>query len=287
MLDVLRRACRGRPKAWQLPVAACRALGGRQEQAWPAAAALAALQISIILIDDVLDADPRGEHQRLGVPAVANLAAAFQAAGLETLTLATAPAPAQLAAARCLTAMTLKTAWGQHLDTLGPSDEAGYWAVVQAKSAPFFGAAFEAGALAGGANPTLAAALNKLGRCYGALIQLQDDLEDVMVTPANPDWQPGRAPLPILFALAVEHPERARFAELRQRVAAGDAASLDEAQAILIRCGAVSYTVHALVERHQAAVAQLAALALPAPESLARLFARVIAPVAGLGYPAA
>jgi geranylgeranyl diphosphate synthase type I len=284
MVAVLRRACAGRPRAWQLPLAACQAVGGQPQRAVAAAVALAALQISIILIDDALDDDPRGEHRRLGGPATANLASAFQAAGLEAITWSGAPAAAQVAALRCLTSMIHTTAWGQHLDTHGAPDEAAYWAVVRAKSAPYFRAAWETGALLGGANPATAAAIGELGECYGELIQVQDDLEDVMAVPANPDWQPERSPLPILFALAVAHPDREHFTELRGRAAAGDPASLAAAQTILIRCGAVSYAVHMLVERHRAAVARLAALPLPNPAPLADRFASIIAAVKGLGF---
>jgi len=83
---------------WQLPVLACRAVGGSEEAALPAAAAVACLQISIILADDVLDQDPRGAHHRLGVGRTANLALAFQAAALALLGRAPAPAEARSAA---------------------------------------------------------------------------------------------------------------------------------------------------------------------------------------------
>jgi hypothetical protein len=62
---------------WQLRVLAGGASGGSIEQAIPAAAAIACLRISIILVDDLLDADPRGEHHRVGAPTTANLASHF------------------------------------------------------------------------------------------------------------------------------------------------------------------------------------------------------------------
>jgi len=80
--DVLNKASSKRPRDWQLPVLACRTAGGSSEQAIPASAAIACLQISIILIDDMLDADPRGEHHYIGAPAAANLAVVFYAIGL-------------------------------------------------------------------------------------------------------------------------------------------------------------------------------------------------------------
>lgn len=60
MESILRRAASMRPKDWNLPVTACRAFGKSAEQAIPASAALACTQINIILVEDMLDDDPRG-----------------------------------------------------------------------------------------------------------------------------------------------------------------------------------------------------------------------------------
>jgi geranylgeranyl pyrophosphate synthase len=274
---VLHRASGGRPSAWELPVTACVAVGGSPEQALPVAAAIAGLQTSIILIDDELDADPRGEHQRPGLPATANLAAALQGLALDALLQADAAAPALLAALRCLNAMVLATAWGQYLDSQNPAGEEAYWTLVRAKSAPFFGAALEAGALLGGAVPELAARLGALGRLYGEMVQIHDDLQDVMETPANPDWLLGRRPLPILFAEIVNHPEQARFLELRSRAARPEC--LAEAQRILIHCGGVSYATHELLERHRAALVELQAMSLANSSGLRRMLAKVVEPI--------
>lgn len=49
---ILDRMASLKPPDWELPILACRAVGGKSEQALPAAAAIACLQISIIMIDD-------------------------------------------------------------------------------------------------------------------------------------------------------------------------------------------------------------------------------------------
>ncbi len=282
MERLFKRAAPSPPRDWRLPVLACEAVGGKPEHAAPAVAAIACAQISIILIDDLLDADPRGEHQTLGAPAVANLAAAFQAAALEVIgegddryTQA-----AKLAAWRSLNQMLLTTAFGQYLDIQNPADEAAYWKVVETKSGPFYGAALHLGALAGGASIEIAEQLKHLGHLYGAIIQIHDDLNDAMAIPANPDWTLGRTPLPMLFAQRVDHAERARFLELRGRLqAAPDPEVLAEAQRILIRCGAISYGVQELVSRHQTAQAFLEALPVPHRAGLDLLLQESIAPV--------
>ena len=65
---------------WKLPVIACQAAGESPEKAIPASAALACAQLSIILVDDMLDDDPRGEYRRIGYGNASNFANAFQAA---------------------------------------------------------------------------------------------------------------------------------------------------------------------------------------------------------------
>ena len=277
---LVERAVAPRPPHWQLPLLASRAMGGSAEAAFPAVVAIACQQIAIMLVDDLLDDDPRGEHLRIGPGAAANLACAFQSLGLEAVANCPAPLPARQAALQCLNRMMLDTAFGQHLDAQTPGDEAAYWQIVQAKSAPFFGAALQAGALLDGAPSETAEALYRLGGLYGVLVQIHDDLHDTMAAPAGPDWLEGRTSLPILFAQTVEHTDRERFLAMRPHVSKPE--SLAEAQTLLIRCGAVSYCVGQLLERYRQAVQQLAALPLEKHEPLAQLFAETIQPVRSL-----
>jgi len=277
MQTMLQRAIAQKDRNWQLPVLACAAVGGTAEQALPAMAAIGCLQISIILIDDLLDADPRGEYRRLGAPAVANLAAAFQAAGLEAILQCEAEPAAKLAAVHSLCQMAMTTALGQYGDTQNPGDEPAYWRIVRTKSAPFFGAALQIGALLGGASAEVAEQFKQIGCLHGEMIQIYDDLHDSMAVPANPDWTLGRSTLPLLFAQTVEHPDRARFLELR--TALPDPYALAEAQTILVRCGAISYGVYQLLSRYQMARAALEHLALGHRSVLEALLEEQISPV--------
>lgn len=287
MQTALTRTASKKPRDWRLPVLACEAVGGRHEQAIPAAAAIACLQISIILIDDMLDADPRGEYNRIGAPSAANLASGFQAAGLEAIARGEAKPATKLAALQNLNQMMLTTALGQHMDVQNPEDEATYWDLVRTKSSPFFGAAMHVGALLGGATIETAEQVKRLGHIYGEMIQIHDDLNDTMAIPANPDWTLGRSPLPILYAQVVEHPDRERFIEVHQAIP--DPEALTEAQTILIRCGAVSYAVDQLLRRCQVAREILAATSLIHREGLEVLLDDVVDPVkklfASIGVP--
>ncbi len=274
---LLEHAASMQPRDWRLPVIACEAVGGLAEQAVPASAALACTQIGIILIDDMLDEDPRGEHHRIGEAHTANFAAAFMSTGLKAIFQSAAHPETKLAAMNSLDQMILTIAFGQYLDCQNPVDENAYWRVVESKSAPFFGSAFHLGALFGGAPNDVAEKLERIGWFYGEMIQIHDDLNDTMAVPANPDWTLGRSPLPILFARSVDHPERQKFLDLRQNIS--NPHVLREAQNILIHCGAVSYCVDQLLRRQRAAQEVLVNLKLAHPGRLAAVLEEVVAPV--------
>ena len=277
MKTILQRAASLQPRDWRLPLITCQAVGKSAEKAIPASAALACAQISIILVDDMLDDDPRGEYQRIGCGRASNFALAFQNAGIDALIKSGASSSVRQEALDSLNRMMLTTAHGQELDVQNPEDEASYWRVVESKSAPFYGCALHLGALFAENREDVTQNLERLGRIYGEMIQLHDDLNDTMAVPANPDWLQNRKPLPVLFALTVEHPDRARFMELYEDISVGGA--LQEAQEILIRCGAVSYCVHQLIRRHQIAQELLNKTQLANKEILDSLLGGVIAPV--------
>lgn len=274
---IFRRAASGKPNHWLIPVRVCEAVGGSQEQAIPAVLAIGCAHAGILLVDDMLDDDPRGDYRRLGMPATSNLAGAFQSAALFAASRCAQDQSAGLLALKDFNEMFRWTAWGQFLDSQTPADETAYWQIVTTKSSPFFGAAFMAGALAGGGTEGIANQLNGLGRLYGEMIQIHDDMHDAMETPANPDWAQGRFPLPILFASLVEHPKRERFLMLNRHISDPDA--LYEAQEILIQCGAISYCVAQLIRKHQQAQKLVNGIPLVNPAPLVSLLDEVIAPV--------
>lgn len=274
---VLQRIAIKEPRDWRLPVLACEAVGGDPNESPPAIAAIAFAQIAIILIDDMLDSDPRGEHHNIGLPATANLAAAFQCVALDSLARAKLDLPIKTAAIDNLNRMLLMTSHGQYLDTQNVLDEAAYWRVVKNKSAPFFGTSLYLGALCGGASLEAAQLVKRFGQLYGEMIQIHDDLNDSLAVPANPDWNLGRASLPILFAQTVEHPQRERFRELRQVITEPEA--LNEAQTILLRSGAISYGIHHLLERHREGRDLLQMMSLQHKETLESLLEEQVEPV--------
>lgn len=269
-----------KPQHWKLPLVACHAVGGAPECALPAAAAVACMHMSIVHIDDMLDAERQSLYRQIGMAATANVAAALQALSLEAVLHSDLSSDVKLATLEGVNLMALGTAYGQHLDIQNPVDEAGYWQSVRMKSSPFFGAALYIGALSGNATVETADTLRRFGHLYGEVVQIYDDLKDAMTHPASPDWLRNRSSLPILYAQRVAHPERNRFEALRNTAA--DPSALAEAQLILIRCGAVSYCVHQLIGRHRKLQRLLKTAPLTSPETLESLLSRSVAPVRSL-----
>lgn len=254
---------------WRLPLRACLAVGGSAEQAIPGCIAIAASQMAIIVVDDILDNETDGYHVQAGTGPAANAALALLALALRIVDKADVAPACKSAVMTSLAQMNLRTAYGQHLDVQNLTGEDNYWRVTETKSTPFYGCAYEIGALLGGADAKLAAELYDIGVILGELIQVEDDLTDVLKQPANADWNEGRNNLLIMYALQASHAERDRFAALRSQVADPDA--LEQAQQILVRCGAVSFAIYNLIVRNQTILARLADLSLTAPEYLTHM----------------
>jgi geranylgeranyl pyrophosphate synthase len=275
--EVVRRGIQNKPAHWWLPARACLATGGTMQQALPAVFAMASLFLNIVLVDDMLDEDPKGQHHHFGCAPAANMASALQALGYDAIARTMLPLQTQAIIFEQLNRMILLTTSGQYLDTQNPCDEESYWRVTRTKSSPYFATSFFVGAMMSGSPEALAHKLGEIGAIYGEMIQINDDLSDVLAVPANPDWLQGRFPLPILYATLVPHPERERFMALRQRV--HEEAALCEAQEILIRCGAISYGIDQLLRRGQRIEQLLAQTPLARPEMIKEMMQRVIEPV--------
>ncbi len=275
--QLFEQAASRKPNHWLIPARACESVGASVQQAIPAILAIGCAHVGILLVDDMLDDDPRGNYRHLGMPVASNLSCFFQAAAIHAVQQCSQDLTLQLAALHGFNEMFLLTDYGQFLDVQAPRSEVGYWAVARTKSSPFFGTALHIGALAGGGSVEVAEGLKELGCLYGEMIQIHDDMHDSMETPANPDWLQGRFPLPILFASHVQHPEQSHFLELREHI--DQPKVLQEAQEILIRCGAISYCADQLIQKYKKAMESLERLSLNNPEPIASLFNEVIVPV--------
>ena len=270
MLDLVERMVHKESLSiWEHPVSACRAVGGGEDAALPASAAVFCSVLSIHLVDDMLDDDPRGDYRVLGVGPAANLGLAFQAAGHLLLEQADASPEIRAALQASFAKMSLATCYGQNLDARELASEQDYWRVVETKTPPLFGEALRMGALLGGAPAGTADHLARLGRVLGLFIQVSDDLTDALETPARADWQRRSNSLPLLYAMTAEHADREDFLRLSARTE--DPEALAEAQKILFRSGAVSYCTLKLIEFSRELRELFARVPLRNPEPIERL----------------
>jgi len=254
---------------WDYPAASCCAVGGTAAAALPGASAVFCSLLSIHLVDDMLDDEPLGDFRHLGAGQTANLALAFQAAGHRLLSDPLMDAGISAAAQAILARMALGTAYGQGLDVREARSEEEYWHIVEAKTPPLFGAAFEIGALLGGAPAEIVARLERIGRILGRFIQVSDDLSDALQTPAKVDWNKPSNNLAMLYALTAQHPDRERFRALAAQWK--DPKALSELHQILLQSGAVSYCTFKMIEFSQQAHDLLDGTLLHNPEPVAKV----------------
>lgn len=261
--------------SWRLPELACQAVGGEMERVVPMITAVGCCHISIVLVDDILDDDPKGLYQRLGVGEAANFGLAFQSIAYKIVQQVAEAMGWDTAVKQQILAelihLNLKTAYGQHLDVQEILTEEHYWATVAAKSTPYYGAGFYLGALASGADEAVAAQLRQFGLLIGKLIQVSDDLADAYQIPAAPDWQRGTGNLAVLYARLAAHFDKNRFEELLLQI--DDLAALEEAQQILLQSGAVSYCIYHLLQTAKEARSVLNECALEQPLLLQQFLA--------------
>lgn len=276
---LFQRVASSKPAHWLLTVHVCESVGGSKEQSIPAMLAVACGHIGIVLVDDMLDADDRGEYRKLGEPAVANMASALQSAALHVITESELNQNAKLLAIEAVNEMFFATTIGQYWDVNSiVKDEDDYWKIAKAKSSPFFSTSLQLGALFGGANESLALQIKELGNIYGEMVQIHDDVHDTLEDSATPDWDANRAPLPILFASIVKHPKQARFNELRPH-ARTNLKSLEEAQEILIQCGAISFCMYQLLGRYEIVKEKISKIKIENREVLEKIFDDIVQPV--------
>jgi geranylgeranyl diphosphate synthase type I len=196
----------------------CEALGGRREQALPAAAAAELVHNFSLVHDDIQDRDTE-RHHRAAVWSVWGEAQAINAgdallalAHLALLRLADEGVPAAdvIEAARVLDAGTLEMVEGQTLDLAFEAETEvsldDYFGMIEKKTGALFGCALHLGALAAGANPSDAERLDEAGRALGMAFQIKDDTLGIWGesgTTGKPaeDIRRRKKSLPVVYAL--------------------------------------------------------------------------------------
>jgi geranylgeranyl pyrophosphate synthase len=202
-----------------LPLASARAVGGAPRRALSVAVACAFLIASMRWFDDAQDRD-RGESlcNELGTGRAVNMAAAALTVAWNVLANDDALPPAVL---HSFGRHTVVLAHGQDRDLQGgvPETLDDYWNLMRGKSGAALSLACEAGALAANPqDPSGAVICGRFGAHMGLAMQILDDLDGAFRPDGIGDIRAGKATLPVLYGLAVDHPG---WAELHGIVSRG------------------------------------------------------------------
>ena len=169
---------------WQiaLPVIACLAAGSSLEDGIILASAWISLSIASEILDNVEDKELIPDQFITSPEVASNLATGLIFASFHTLTsIQDAGKASQIN--RIFSGLGFDSVNGQHRDlkqTRLPVELhlTNYWEIIILKSGSVFRAATEGGAVAGGADQTIAGALGDYGTALGVILQLMDDCRD-------------------------------------------------------------------------------------------------------------
>lgn len=282
ILPVWEEATSKEQPSWMLPILVCECLGGAAKSNiaadWQTAtvAALGCTQLSIIVVDDMLDYDERGLHKRVGAGQAANIALGFQSVA-QSMFDGYGYEPYALAR------MGRYISRGQYMDVNNDIlDEAIYWSIVKDKSCAYYETCFDLGVrLYGEHVPALVA----VGGVLGKMIQVTDDLVDIMATPAKSDW--WRCSNLSIFYMhqAASQDEWLLFNTIVEDIrGGGDTAliALRKAQTMLIQQGVLAYGLYLLESLRDEAFGLLAQTKLHDQGKIRELFDRQVAALAQL-----
>ena len=206
-----------------LCIFACEAVGGRQELALSAAAAIELVHNFSLIHDDIQDGD-KERHHRPTVWAIWGTPKAIQAGNfmriLADLALHQPPhskVPSETLAtcSKLLTTAYLRTVEGQYLDLEfeGRTDinTASYLDMIARKTGALIQCSMQMGALLGNGHPKTVKAMSTCGKHLGAVFQIRDDylgiwgLEEETGKAVGNDLRRRKNSLPLVHALDHAH----------------------------------------------------------------------------------
>ncbi|MEU9184171.1 polyprenyl synthetase family protein [Streptomyces sp. NPDC048484] len=204
-----------------LVYACARAVGGRPQDAVPAAVAVELVHNFSLIHDDVIDRDRLRRHRptvwaALGTPAALLGGDALLALASRVLAETSGRNSARMTAV--LTRSTLDLIEGEAADSAFEQrdaiDEADYRAMAAGKTGALMGAACALGVLAAGGSEDRARHLTRFGVCLGVAFQIADDLLGLF-------GSPGRTGKPVGNDLAARKKSHPIVAALNSSTSAG------------------------------------------------------------------
>ncbi|MCG8351654.1 MAG: polyprenyl synthetase family protein [Chloroflexales bacterium] len=259
----------------QLALLACRAVGGRTEQALPLAAGIQLAHDFSLIHDDIED-NSETRRGRTTVWKLCGLAQGINAGdgmliiahlSLHRLVDQGIPADVSLRVLQRFDQTILTICEGQFLDLSYEGDlritEDDYLAMIQRKTATLIASAAELGSIVGGAEKTSSLAFFRFGESLGMAFQIQDDIlgiwGDPKITgkPRAADLYRRKVSLPIVHAL--RHADNSNSADLEQiyRQTQVSDVDVDRALEILDVAEARRYCEDIAAHYHQQALAAL------------------------------
>ncbi|GAA3056777.1 family 2 encapsulin nanocompartment cargo protein polyprenyl transferase [Kitasatospora albolonga] len=233
-----------------LALAAAKAVGGRLEDAVPAAAAVELAHNFSLVHDDVVDRDETRRHRPTAWKAFGTADAIMAGDAMLAMTprvLARHEHPQLAESLRRLGVAVAQLCEGQHLDcsferraTVSVDD---CLTMAEAKTGALLGASCALGALSGGAPPGVVAAFDSFGRQLGLAFQLVDDLlgiwGDPAVTgkPVGADLRVRKKSLPVVATLAMTTEPARRLRALYSVDRPLSAAEVERATQVLEEAG--------------------------------------------------
>ncbi|MGE7385268.1 polyprenyl synthetase family protein [Streptomyces sp. NPDC004126] len=249
-----------------LAVLAAETVGGKAQDAVPAAVAVELVHVFSLVHDDIIDGDERRRHRPTAWKAFGSGPALLAGDGLLALALdALAESTLHLLprirseALHTLTGSLVELVNGQAADTAFERlpwtgreavTVAQYNAMAAGKTGSLLGCSAALGALLGGADVDTADAMGRMGRNLGAAFQAVDDLlgiwgdPDVTGKPVFNDIRRRKKTLPVVAALA-HGPAPDRLAALLAAPAeeGGEAGALDRIADLIREAGGRTFTV--------------------------------------------
>ncbi|MEU9304322.1 polyprenyl synthetase family protein [Streptomyces sp. NPDC048269] len=261
-----------------LVLAAARAVGGREEEALGAAAAVELVHNFTLLHDDVIDRDPTRRHRATAWRVFGSSEAIV--AGDAMAALAVRMVADRTEAVARLSDCVIELCEGQYEDcsfetrTTVALTEA--MAMAEAKTGALLGAACVLGGLYGGAPPAVTVALDAFGRGIGVGFQLIDDLlgiwgdPEITGKPVGADLAARKKSMPVVAALLSGTEAAAELADLYAGARPLGAAGIARATALVERAGGRDWAQYEASVRAARALECLAE-AVPDPAATAEL----------------
>ncbi|MCX4695877.1 polyprenyl synthetase family protein [Streptomyces sp. NBC_01408] len=263
-----------------LVLAAARAVGGREEDAFAAAAATELVHNFTLLHDDVIDRDPLRRHRATAWTVFGSAEAIV--AGDAMAALAVRLVADRPEAVTRLSDCVVELCEGQYEDcsferrTAVGLGEA--MAMAEAKTGALLGTACALGGLYGGAPPPVTAALDAFGRGIGISFQLIDDLlgiwgdPEITGKPVGADLAARKKSMPVVAALVSDTGAAAELAALYAGSAPLGPAGIARATELVEQAGGRDWARREASVRAVAALDRLAG-AVPDPAATAELVA--------------